>query len=85
MARIGELVVEHHRASGEVLVDEAEIATAWSELRPDEPLPTDPFDGLNYGFDPIEGGLRIYSSGPDGAPSTEDDLVHEVEVPAAGG
>lgn len=85
MVRIAELVVEHHAASGELLADDVGIAAAWSERRPGEPLPLDPFDGLRFGVDSTGTGVRLYSSGPDGTPTTEDDLIHEVEVPAAGG
>lgn len=84
MAEIARLVVEHHAATGELLADDVGIATAWSDRRPGEELPLDPFDGLRFGVDATETGIRLYSSGPDGAPTTDDDLIHEVEVPAAG-
>ncbi|GMU65636.1 MAG: hypothetical protein AMXMBFR36_19100 [Acidobacteriota bacterium] len=85
MAAIAELVVEHHAATGLVLGDDDEIAAAWSDQRPGEALPLDPFDGLRFGVDATETGLRLYSSGPDGTPTTDDDLIHEIELPAAGG
>ena len=43
----------------------------------------DPFDGLSYGFDRVESGFMGWSSGPDRAPRTEDDLG--VELMAEGG
>jgi hypothetical protein len=38
-------------------------------------FPTDPFDGLEYGYDPLDGGFRLWSSGPDGEPLTDDDII----------
>lgn len=37
----------------------------------------DPFDGLDYGYDAAAGRYRLWSSGPDGEPGTEDDLSLE--------
>jgi hypothetical protein len=37
-------------------------------------FPVDPFDGLDYGFDRLEQGYRLWSSGPDGEPGTSDDI-----------
>lgn len=84
MAEIARLVAEHHEATGELLADDEAIAAAWAERRPGEELPLDPFDGLRFGVDSTGTGIRLYSSGPDGTPTTEDDLIHDVEVPAAG-
>lgn len=84
MAQIAQLVAEHHSSTGELLFDDDEIATIWSDQRPGEELPLDPFDGLRFGVDRTESGIRLYSSGPDGTPTTDDDLIHEVELPAAG-
>lgn len=84
MSLIGILLREHHGETGEWLLDDRQIATAWAESWAGEP-PTDPFDGLPYGVDRTATGVRIYSSGPDGTPTTDDDLIHEVEVPAAEG
>jgi hypothetical protein len=39
-------------------------------------MPRDPFDGAGYGYTRTgDGGYRLWSSGPDRASETEDDLV----------
>jgi hypothetical protein len=37
-------------------------------------FPYDPFDGYGYGYDRLENGYRLWSSGPDAVPGTEDDI-----------
>jgi Zn-dependent protease with chaperone function len=37
-------------------------------------FPFDPFDGYEYGYDRLEDGYRLWSSGPDAVPGTEDDI-----------
>jgi len=59
----------------------SEVRDRWSAST-DAPFPMDPFDGYVYGFDRTEGGYRIWSSGPDGDPETDDDLSFE---PGGGG
>ncbi len=53
-----------------------EVRARWTERR-DEEFPTDPFDGYDYGYDLTDAGYRLWSSGPDGAPGTEDDIARE--------
>jgi len=54
-----------------------ELSERWYQVR-DTPLPIDPFDGYPYGYDRVEDGYRLWSSGPDGDPVTDDDIVFDV-------
>jgi hypothetical protein len=53
-----------------------EIIERWTAVRTD-PIPTDPFDGADYGY--IKEGMsyRIWSSGMDGKSGTADDLIYQ--------
>jgi len=53
-----------------------EIRELWSE-RQRSAFPLDPFDGLEYGYEPGQGSFVLWSSGPDGLPGTDDDIRHE--------
>ena len=39
--------------------------------------PTDPFDGARYGYVRVGEGYKLVSSGPDGLPDTDDDLIFQ--------
>jgi Zn-dependent protease with chaperone function len=73
--QLAELVREHHRDAGEVVLDGDRLEEIWTELRPDADFPTDPFDGLDYGFVALSTSeVMLFSSGPDQEASTDDDL-----------
>jgi Zn-dependent protease with chaperone function len=79
LAELAEVV----RDAGEPILDGDGLGAAWSRLRPGRTLPFDPFDGLAYGVtDQENGNVRLFSSGPDGAPFTEDDIGVDVETAA---
>ena len=69
------VVEEYHTKIGVVPPDAQALYAAWRTLRPDEEEPLDPFDGSNYGYYVTDVGFIIWSSGPDGAAETEDDIV----------
>ena len=70
--------VEAARArSGRYPVDLDALASYWQAVHRDEAMPRDPFDGAEYGYRLQADGYRLWSSGPDGASETADDLVHE--------
>lgn len=53
--------------------DEAQLAALWEQTT-GQPLPTDPFDGVTYGY-AVEGdSYLLWSSGPDGESATADDI-----------
>ena len=52
---------------------EAELAALWEQAT-GEPLPTDPFDGVTYGYVVDGDTYLLWSSGPDGESGTADDL-----------
>lgn len=56
------------------------VEELWSEAYPSEPLPYDPFDGARYGYMLEDGGFVLWSSGPDGVPGTDDDIVRRSGV-----
>ena len=56
------------------------FAKLWRE-RFGQDLPTDPYDGLPYGYLLRAGEARLVSSGPDGEASTDDDIVEKVSFP----
>ncbi len=73
----------HHRAGNPLPADVDALETLWQEHHPDQPWPLDPYDGLGYGYVPIDQStVRIWSSGPDRESGTEDDVsaVHRVDV-----
>jgi Zn-dependent protease with chaperone function len=71
-----------HEWAGGVPESLEEVQARWVE-RTDDVFPTDPFDGFDYGFDRTSGGYRLWSSGPDGEPRTEDDVEVEGGVAAS--
>ena len=75
---ITEVMREHHAATGEAIQDDEAFNAAWPTYRGDEAIPTDPYDGLAYGFRASDAGARIFSSGPDTEAETDDDIAVEV-------
>jgi Zn-dependent protease with chaperone function len=62
-------------AEGRELPEDAfELAERWTAAHPEEALPIDPFDGAPLGYDRTAEGYVLWSSGPDQAPGTEDDI-----------
>lgn len=83
LVMIGEFVQEHHQATGEAILDGDHLEELWEQHRPGQPFPSDPFDGLAYGFVPMsETEVLLFSSGPDQEPSTDDDIEHVVTFAA---
>jgi Zn-dependent protease with chaperone function len=73
--QLAELVRTHHRSAGEVVLDGDRLEELWAQQRPDDDFPTDPFDGLDYGFVALSTSeVMLFSSGPDQEASTDDDL-----------
>lgn len=62
---------------GELPSDLDDVYEAWPDWYGGAQAPVDPFDGLRYGYELRESGFSIWSSGPDGEPETDDDLVFE--------
>ena len=52
---------------------ETELAAVWEEAT-GGPLPTDPFDGFDYGYHVDGDTYLLWSSGPDGESGTADDI-----------
>jgi hypothetical protein len=78
LAMIADVLRAHHAAQGDVIDDEDALSEIWPRYRAAQALPTDPFDGYGYGMYRTESGVRLFSSGPDGASSTEDDIALDV-------
>lgn len=53
-----------------------EIRDRWA-ARTGDAFPVDPFDAMDYGYERVGEGYRLWSSGPDGRPGTLDDIVFE--------
>jgi Zn-dependent protease with chaperone function len=76
------VLVETLRLEGNAPAAMEEIVAAWNERFPEEEEPRDPFDGEYYGYQLREdGSALLWSSGPDGLGSTDDDIQRI--VPAA--
>jgi Zn-dependent protease with chaperone function len=83
LAAIAQVVREHHAATGETIQDSDQLDALWFEYRDEEDSPVDPYDGYAYGMHTTASGLKLFSSGPDAEPETEDDLVVEVDLVAS--
>ncbi len=77
MASLSAVIEAHRQATGELPADFDELYDLWVEAHPGAPEPYDPFDGYPYGYEIDENGYWLFSSGPDGMPGTEDDLIHD--------
>lgn len=82
LAAIAQVVREHHAATGETIQDSDQLDALWFEYRDEEDSPVDPYDGYAYGMHTTANGLKLFSSGPDAEPETEDDFVVEVDLAA---
>ncbi|MGD2070850.1 MAG: type II secretion system protein GspG [Gemmatimonadota bacterium] len=58
-----------------------DVRAAWEERYPDRAFPTDPFDGYDYGYTRVGASYELLSSGPDGEPGTDDDILQVREFP----
>lgn len=74
------LVREYHDRNGFLPDDFDPITKAWELQYPETEYPSDPFDGLPYGFEETEDGFAIWSSGPDQESATDDDIRTEVSL-----
>ncbi len=70
------VVAEVQRESGQVPTDSDQLLAAWERLNPGQPTPTDPYDGLPYGYFGEGDTFYFWSSGPDGINDTEDDIFY---------
>jgi len=76
-AHLAMVVEEYQSKIGVAPPDTEALYAAWRSLRAGEEEPLDPFDGSNYGYYVTDDGFVIWSSGPDGAAETEDDILKE--------
>lgn len=74
-AQLALLAEEYREKMGVLPADSEALYGAWRSLRSEEKEPLDPFDSYEYGYDLTEEGFVIWSSGPDGEPDTDDDIV----------
>lgn len=70
------VVEEVKREQGAVPAEAEDLYAAWQRLRPEQPPPIDPYDGIRYGYFGSENTYYIWSSGPDGVNDTEDDIIY---------
>jgi len=80
LATIAGVVRAHHDATDEKLADSGQLDAVWSKYRDDVESPVDPFDGYGYGFRTTDGGVSVFSSGPDAEAETEDDIVVDIAL-----
>ena len=69
-------LIETDRAAGrQVPWDLYELYERWSEARPGQSQPVDPFSGYWYDYDQRGDAYRLWSLGPDAINRTADDIV----------
>ena len=56
--------------------DYTELSDRWSEVKKD-PMPVDPYDGYEIGYELSDNGYTLWSSGPDGESGTDDDIEYQ--------
>jgi Zn-dependent protease with chaperone function len=83
LAAIAEVLRAHHAATGDTFEGDEDFEIPWVLQRGDEPVPDDPYDGLAYGFRADGERVRVFSSGPDAQPGTDDDIAVEIATTAA--
>jgi Zn-dependent protease with chaperone function len=76
-AQLAVVVGEYHMKMGVAPPDAEALYGVWRSLRSGEEEPVDPFDGSRYGYYVTDDSFVIWSSGPDGAAETEDDILKE--------
>lgn len=83
--RLADFIRQEWRGQGTVPGSIMEVTRRWRQERPDEEMPLDPFDGLQYGYEASGSGSTfiLWSVGPDGLAGSEDDLIHEATLEAA--
>lgn len=72
---VSTMLDEELAAGGELPEDYEELATLWTERRGDEPMPIDPYDGMELGYTKTDTGYELWSSGPDTEAETDDDII----------
>ena len=71
-------VLDKEASSGGSLPDDIDgLYTLWSQKKADEQMPIDPYDGQEIGYERTDDGYKLWSSGPDGASGTDDDITYE--------
>ncbi|HEX7120607.1 MAG TPA: M48 family metallopeptidase, partial [Longimicrobiales bacterium] len=75
VARLMDFVDAQWGGTGTWPADADEVYARWAELRPADPAPVDPYDGLPYGFMNLDTHYVVWSSGPDATGGTADDLA----------
>ncbi len=68
-------VLEPLQGSDALPATDSALWAAWRQQNPGRDLPKDPFDGEVFGYEHHGTSWMLWSSGPDGAPNTADDLV----------
>ena len=74
---LSDFIAEEWSDPGVLPASMSEIRERWEQVRPGEPLPRDPFDGLDYGFVNYGEFYEFWSSGFDGQSGTDDDIYSE--------
>jgi Zn-dependent protease with chaperone function len=78
--RLSALLAAYHDETGMLPADEEELSELWESRQGGEPLPNDPFYDLPYGYIAMEGGVYLWSSGPDAELETDDDIERWLEL-----
>ncbi|HEV2132101.1 MAG TPA: M48 family metallopeptidase [Longimicrobiaceae bacterium] len=79
-ARLAAFLAEERQAGRPLPADAEELYDRWFEAYPEEEPPVDPYDGDYFGYSFDGTGYILWSSGPDQAPGTDDDVIY---APAA--
>ena len=79
------MVMEFHESAGKLPADGEAVYRLWRSLRRGERVPTDPFDGMDYGYVVADDGFILFSSGPDGKFQTGDDITEMRNITAGAG
>jgi len=72
--------IEEELARGSLPWNMTELENRFSSRHPQLPLPNDPFDGSEYGYDQRGGHYLIWSTGPDQRSWTDDDIRWDSRV-----
>jgi len=76
-AELSTVLDEEVLSGGALPASYDELTTLWSDQTGKDALPTDPYDGQEIGYTQTATGYRLWSSGPDGVPETDDDIVFD--------
>jgi hypothetical protein len=78
-AEISKLLREHYGETQEKITTPARLAEVWTERRPGQAVPVDPFDQNSYGLMTyVPDAVQLLSAGPDGRSWTGDDVELQV-------